>query len=41
MAGMNRIVGLFAPDLIESRHLRAPPLAPTTTKPSQSAAGTR
>lgn len=41
MAGMNRIVGLFAPDLIESRHLRAPPPAPTTTKPSQSAAGTR
>jgi hypothetical protein len=37
LAGMNRIVALFAPDLIETRHLRAPPPPPppTTATPTK------
>ena len=32
-AGMDRIVALFAPDLIHTRHLQPPPPPPTTTLP--------
>lgn len=48
LAGMNRIVSLFAPDLIESRHLRPPPpppppttAAPTTKASKPATVGTR